>query len=250
MAFHSTTQTRHPYRGRGWLQTVEAPRIRFRQRAQNRGVARDSDQPESAPASIMARIEAFEKITKTAALAGFCGIGLVLLGQNYEPARQALHDLFELTPRIKQVNVPGLVVAFDESTVGSGVKVELNENDPRANDPTYIDKLTGIIQSLEPDHYKRLLYVDTLRDLCKFENSTVDVDYKFSLDQDLEERGLVKLTESPALLKEINGKRGSQQGETIEHPRFCYAMSYTELGYDAKTAIVNTMIKYVKTARH
>ena len=229
---------------------------RTRQRAQNSAVARDTDQRESAPASVMARVEAAvirsAEITKRVAFAGACAIGLTLLLQNYEPARNALQELFELAPHIKQLTAGTLVVAFDESTVGSAVKVELDKDSPHAKDPTYIGRLTEIIQSLKPDHYKRLMYVDQLRNLCKYERQSVDVDYDFSLDQELEEKGLVALTDSPALLKEVNEKLGSQQDGMIEskldYPRFCYKMSLTDQGYDAKTAFVKTMIKYVKTA--
>ena len=204
----------------------------------------------------MARVEAAviksTEITKRVALAGACAIGLTLLLQNYEPARNALQELFELAPRIKQVTAGTLVVAFDELTVGSAVKVELDKDSPHAKDPTYIGKLTEVIQSLKPDHYKRLLYVDQLRNLCKYECQSVDVDYDFSLDQELEEKGPVTLTDSPELLKEVNDKLGSQQREMIkpkaDYPRFCYKMNLTDQGYDAKTAFVKTMVKYVKTA--
>ena len=212
--------------------------------------ARDSDHRESAPVSFMFFIEALEKITKTAALTGFLGIALVLLFQNREPARQALHDLFELAPAIKQLSAGPLAMTFNESTVSSAIRVELSADNPHVNDSSYIAKLTQVIQSLERDHYKRLLYVDTLRDLCKYEDSPIAVDYKFSLDQELQERGLVELTKSPALLREINGKRSSQQATSVGLPQFCYTMKYTDLGYDAKTAIVNTMIRSVKTAQN
>jgi hypothetical protein len=212
--------------------------------------ARDGDKHESAPASVMSCIEAIEKITKTVLLAGFFGTWVVLLFQNREPAGQALHDLFELAPEIKQFNAGPVAVTFNESTVSSAIKVELDENNPHANDTIYIGKLTRVIQSLERDHYKRLLYVDTLRDLCKYEDSPVDVDYKFSLDQELQDRGLVRLTKSPALLNEVTVKRGSEQSDTIGLPQFCYTMNYTELGYDAKTTIVNTMTKSIKIAQH
>src|SRR5208283_881996 len=80
---------------------------RTRQRAQNSAVARDTDQRESAPASVMARVEAAvirsAEITKRVALAGASAIGLTLLLQNYEPARNALQERFELAPHIKQL---------------------------------------------------------------------------------------------------------------------------------------------------
>jgi hypothetical protein len=231
---------------------------RTRQRAQNGALARDTDQHKSAPASAMGRMEAAvtksAEVTKRVALAGACVIGLALLLQNYQPARIALQELFELAPHIKQVTAGTLAVVFDESTVGSAVMVELDKDSPHAKDPTYLGTLTEIIQSLKPDHYKRLMYVDQLRNLCKYERQSVDVDYDFSLDRELKDKGLVKLTDSPALLKEVNEKLGSQQSGTIEpslgNPQFCYTMSLTDRGYDAKTAFVKTMIKYVKTASH
>jgi hypothetical protein len=224
-------------------------------RVQNGAVARDADQTKGTPTSIVARAEAVvtksAEITKSVALAGACAIGLMLLLQNYEPARDALQELFELAPHIKQLTAGTLVVAFDESTVGSAVKVELDKDSPHAKDPTYIGRLTEIIQSLKPDHYKRLMYVDQLRNLCQYERQSVDVDYDFSLDRELEERGLVTLRDSPTLLKEISEKLeflGGMDKPQLGHPRFCYTMSLTSEGYDAKTAFVKTMIKYVRTA--
>ena len=231
---------------------------RTAQRAQSSAVARDTGQRESAPASVIARVEAAvtngAEITKRVALAGACVIGLTLLLQDYEPARVALQALFELAPHIKQVTAGTLVVAFDESTVHSAVEVELDKDSPHAKDPTYIGTLTKIIQSLQPDHYKRLMYVGQLRDLCKYDVQSVDVDYDFSLDWELKNKGLVTVADSPALLNEVKQKLGSQQGVTIEpklgNPQFCYTMSLTDLGYDAKTAFVKTMMRYVKATSH
>ena len=50
------------------------------------------------------------------------------------------------------------------------------------------------------------MYVDQLRNLCKYERQSVDVDYDFSLDWELKDKGLVELTNSPALLKEVEAR--------------------------------------------
>ena len=228
---------------------------RPRERMQSSAPASDVDQRQSATASVVANVEAAvtkgAEITKRVALAGACAVGLALLLQNYQPAQNAVQQLFELAPHIKQLTAGALVVAFDELTVASAVKVELDKDSPHARDPAYIGRLTEILQSLKPDHYKRLMYVGQLRDLCKYDRESVDVDYDFSLDRELEQKGLVTLTDSPALLKEVNEKRQSQAVTTeskLGSPQFCYEMSLTSEGYDAKTAFVKTMTKYVNTA--
>jgi hypothetical protein len=187
--------------------------------------------------------------TKRAALAGGCAFGLVILLQNQEPAREAVEALFELAPHIKQFTVAGLVVIFDEPTVGSALKVVLDADSDQAKDPTYIGKITEIIQSLKPDHYRRLVYVDQLHDLYKYEHQPIKDDFDFSLDQDLAEKGLVTLEASPELLKEILGADlGGIIDPKLGFPQFCYKMKLTAKGYDVKSAFVGTMIKYIKTA--
>ena len=185
----------------GLVQLRRSATDRTRQpRAEERCIARDIDQREKARqrALWLAWRRPHDKERgsheESGSSLGACAIGLTLLAsKTTNPHGMRCKELgLELAPHIKQLTAGCTGCGFRRvsGTVGSAVKVELDKDSPHAKDPTYIGRLTEIIQSLKPDHYKRLMYVDQLRNLCKYERQSVDVDYDFSLDQELEEKGL------------------------------------------------------------
>jgi hypothetical protein len=172
-------------------------------------------------------------------------VALLLLVFNFKPASAALRSLFELAPHMKQFTAGVLSVTFDEQTVTSFVPPRRSKDEPNADDAAYMAKITQIIQELPTDQYRRLMFVQQLQDLCDYEQATVEMERYVSLDNELESKRLVTLKDSPALLASIKSKLGEDERSPGRapngYPRYCYEMTFTQLGSDVKTALVETI---------
>jgi len=154
---------------------------------------------------------------------------------NFPAITAATRALLERAGSLTTLEVAGVKIGFDPASVAAQLDFpHLTMADK--------DHVQAQVKSLEPDEFERLMNVGELKDLCDFEKPTVDMRRMIALDYQLNDKGLVALKDSPELLGRVEAAiaaaEKSGKPSAIGHPRACYRLELTDLGRNAKTALV------------
>jgi hypothetical protein len=134
--------------------------------------------------------------------------------------------------RLSQIEVLGMgaKVSFDKNTIALQLETE------NVIDPVKVADVHAAVQNLSSEEFGRIMYVDGLKNLCEFSKSSDKIRRYVEIDRLLALNGLVVI--SPDLKTyEKQKQEDTPDGRAIS----CYAMQFTDKGYNVKTALVKTL---------
>jgi len=144
--------------------------------------------------------------------------------------------LLERAGTLTSIEVAGVKIGFDRASVSAQLDFPYLSAAQK-------DTVQAKLKNLEPDEFERLMNVGELKNLCDFEKPSVEMRRMIALDYQLSDKGLTALKDSPALQKEVEAaisakEKESGRASSIGHARACYTLELTDLGRNAKTALL------------
>jgi hypothetical protein len=162
---------------------------------------------------------------------GLPALILLLIVLNFPAISNAVGELPGMATRIKSVE-------------GAGFKAELVSAElvrPAFKDIENAPEVAAAIKKLAPEQFDRLAFVWDGAESCVYAKASA-VLYRFvALDHELQDMKLITLTDAPAAVARHTAdtsadaaRRRTEMGDPIR----CYTLKTTELGWQAKTAVV------------
>jgi hypothetical protein len=160
---------------------------------------------------------------------------LALLAWNFGTLNSSANQVLAMLPRIQQFEASGVkLVLKDEVKLKASLAAAVDGRLPdeaKAQAIEAVQKLTG-------PQVDRLFTVLPGSSHCDYTLATAKMRLYFNSDAELEDLGLVETTADPATFEqELAGADGSGNGK----PRSCYRLKLTDLGYNAKSALVGVI---------
>jgi hypothetical protein len=162
---------------------------------------------------------------------GLPALILVLVVLNFPAISNAVGELPGMATRIK-------------SFEGAGFKAELISADlvrPAFKDKINAPKLAAVIKRLAPEQFDRLAFAIKGAESCLYSNAPAEF-YRFvAVDHELQDLKLFELEDAPdvvARIKAGTSDEAKKDRAAYGEPIRCYTIKPTELGWQAKTAIV------------
>ncbi len=164
---------------------------------------------------------------------------LAIVLWNLPAIATAGHTLLEKAGTLDTLEVAGVKIGFDQTSVFQQLDYPHLSNAAK-------DEVLEKLQNLQPDEFDRLMNIGELSNLCDYETPTAEMRHMIALDYELREKGLTFIVDAPDLRAEIEGKikageETSSKRSDIGHPRACYVMDFTDIGRNAKTALVKIL---------
>lgn len=134
--------------------------------------------------------------------------------------------------RLSQIEVLGLgaKVSFDKNNIALQLETE------DVVDPEKVADVHAAVENLSSQEFIRLMYLDSLNNLCEYSKPSDKVRLAVETDRRLEADGLA--VRSPDLATYANLKQeDTANGRALS----CYTMHFTDKGYNVKTALVKTL---------
>jgi hypothetical protein len=157
-----------------------------------------------------------------------------LLIWNLPTVNHAIGNLLAMTARIQSLEASGVRVAF-----GDAKKLDLSLAAAKV-DPTKIDDRIKVVRKLTGVHVDRLFTLDSQQVHCVFTKPDLRMSLYLTLDYELENWKLVESSFDEAALAKLRDASAGQ-ALNIGEPRSCYRLKLTDVGYDAKTALLGIM---------
>lgn len=163
---------------------------------------------------------------------GLPALILVLVVLNFPAISNVVGELPAMATRIKSLE-------------GAGFKAELISAElvrpAFSSEFQNMPEVAAAIKRLAPEHFDRIASAGETTESCLYTNAKAGL-YRFvAIDHELRDMGLVTLTDAPALVGKLKADAspdGQKRRADIGDPVHCYSMKLTELGWQAKTAVI------------
>jgi hypothetical protein len=173
----------------------------------------------------------------------FAGV-VVYSARNLEPIASYLADRFDSLQALK---VAGAELTFDAQNIHADQR--LFEIQDFTRDTSR--KIAKDIRQLNAPLMKRLIFVESLKDLCKYDGKKWSVEQDAALDDHLEALNLATIVDDPdtkALIEQRIRSNDPRAPKDLGAPLRCYKVTLTPEGANVRDVLVAKMVEKV-TAR-
>jgi hypothetical protein len=195
-----------------------------------------------------------EFIKELSSLTNRCLCTLVFAGAvgyaafNIDPITSYLAERLD---SLHELKLAGAELTFD----AQNIRAEEQLFDIEASDLTRdaSRKIAQDIRKLDAPLMKRLIFVESLKDLCKYDTKVWRAEESVALDGHLQALGLAKIEDDPDTKERVDWRirahEKNRPGDELGAPLRCYKVTLTAEGANVRDVLVSKMVEAVAARR-